>query len=305
MPNGPLYVFEEVDEGLSQLPTAAQRALDIAGEKLSPEGWRTLPLADRMALVAAGAFSTVDPELVRSIVAHAGPLAVETSPRPDPDPESPPEELLHALSHPKELTRARWASLRPLDRYALSTAARGPEARLHQAYTEILRSGDAGLAHLNAAGEVHMIGVAAKPVTARRAVATATLRMKRETFESLWSGRVAKGDALATARIAGIQAAKRTSELIPLCHPVKITGAEVDIDVDPSSTPEKAAVRVRATVDAFDQTGVEMEAMVAASTAALALYDMLKSVDRWMTIAAVELVEKSGGRSGHLKREEP
>jgi cyclic pyranopterin phosphate synthase len=161
----------------------------------------------------------------------------------------------------------------------------------------------AALTHLNHAGEVHMVGVTAKPTTVRRAVATASLRMKPETLAQLWSGGTPKGDALATARIAGIQAAKRTWEIIPLCHPVKITAAAIDIDVDPKSTAKQAMVRVRATVDAFDQTGVEMEAMVAASTAALALYDMLKAVDRWMTIATVELVEKSGGRSGHHKRE--
>ncbi|HEY3595798.1 MAG TPA: cyclic pyranopterin monophosphate synthase MoaC [Polyangiaceae bacterium] len=160
------------------------------------------------------------------------------------------------------------------------------------------------MTHLNDEGEVHMVGVTAKPATARRAVATASLRMKRETMERLWSGGVAKGDALAAARIAGIQAAKRTWELIPLCHPVKITGASVELDVVPQPAGDEAVVRVRATVDAFDQTGVEMEAMIAASTAALTLYDMLKAVDRWMTITEVELVEKSGGRSGHHKRED-
>jgi cyclic pyranopterin phosphate synthase len=193
------------------------------------------------------------------------------------------------------LTQARWASLRPLDRYALSAAVKGPETRLHQAYGEILQG---GLSHLTADGAVHMVSVGAKPATARRAVATARLRMKRETLDRLFSGRVAKGDALAAARIAGIQAAKRTSELIPLCHPLKLTGAQVEIDAEPSGV-----VRVRATIEAFDQTGVEMEAMVAASTAALALYDMLKGVDRWMTITDVELVEKSGGQSGHLRRD--
>jgi cyclic pyranopterin phosphate synthase len=162
---------------------------------------------------------------------------------------------------------------------------------------------DEGLSHLNAAGEVHMVGVADKPSTARRAVATACLRMKHETLARLYSGGVAKGDALAAARIAGIQAAKRTWELIPLCHPVKLTGAAVEIEADPPGGADQAIVRVRATVDAFDRTGVEMEAMVAASTAALTLYDMLKSIDRWMTITSVELVEKSGGRSGHLQRE--
>jgi cyclic pyranopterin phosphate synthase len=301
MKERPIYVFEEVDEDLSQLPTAAQRALDLAGEKLSPEAWRSLTVADRMALVTAGAFSTVDPELVRSIVAHAAPSPMEVEPRLDPDPDAPPPDLLRALSDTRALTQARWASLRPLDRYALTAAAaKGPEGRLQQAYDEILHS---GLSHLKTSGEVHMVGVTDKPMTARRAVATASLRMKRETLERLWSGAVAKGDALATARVAAIQAAKRTWEIIPLCHPIKLTGIDVDIEADRQSDPQQGLVRVRATVDAFDRTGAEMEAMVAASTAALTLYDMLKGIDRWMTIDSVELIEKSGGRSGEQKRE--
>jgi len=300
MKERPIYAFEEVDEDLSQLPTAAQRALDLAGEKLSPEAWQSLAVADRMALVTAGAFSTVDPELVRSIVGHAAPSPMEVEPRADPDPDAPPPELLRALSDARALTQAHWASLRPLDRYALVAAAKGPEGRLQQAYDEIMHS---GMSHLKASGEVHMVAVADKPMTARRAVATAMLRMKRETLERLWSGTVAKGDALATARVAAIQAAKRTWDLIPLCHPIKLTGIEVDIVADRQGDPQQGIVRVRATVDAFDRTGAEMEAMVAASTAALTLYDMLKGIDRWMTIASVELIEKSGGRSGEQKRE--
>jgi cyclic pyranopterin phosphate synthase len=162
------------------------------------------------------------------------------------------------------------------------------------------------LTHVNEAGEVHMVGVADKPATARTAVATARVRMQKDTFDRLVQGTGPKGDVAATARIAGIQAAKRTSDLIPLCHPVALTGAEIELDFRaPQPGDPLATVEVRATVHAFDRTGVEMEALVAASTAALTIYDMLKAIDRWMTITDIGLVEKSGGRSGHLRRETP
>jgi cyclic pyranopterin phosphate synthase len=259
-----------------------------------------------MALVAAGALSTVDPDLVRLILARVAPSRVTgepkvaATPKKEPDPERPPVDLLHALGHPQALTQTRWASLRPLDRYALSSAVKGPSNRLQRAYEEIVHS---GVSHVNAAGQMHMVGIAAKVPTARRAVATASVRMKPETLARLWAGNAPKGDVLAAARLAGIQAAKRTWELIPLCHPVTLTGASIEIEAEPKGGEDHAIVRILATVDAFDRTGVEMEALVAASTAALTLYDMLKGIDRWMTITAVELVEKSGGRSGHLRRE--
>jgi len=164
----------------------------------------------------------------------------------------------------------------------------------------------ARLTHLNDAGEVHMVGVADKPPTARTAIAIARVRMRTETLDHLVEGAGRKGDVLATARVAGIQAAKRTAELIPLCHPVALTGAAIELHFEaPREGSSLATVEVRATVHAFDRTGVEMEAMVAASTAALTIYDMLKAVDRWMTITDLGLVEKSGGRSGHLRREDP
>jgi cyclic pyranopterin monophosphate synthase len=161
------------------------------------------------------------------------------------------------------------------------------------------------LSHVNPAGEVHMVGVGDKPATLREAVAAATVRMKKETLALLLEGAGPKGDVLATARVAGIQAAKRTWELIPLCHPVALTGAEIELSFDSPEDGPRASVLVRATVRALDRTGVEMEALVAASTAALTMYDMLKAVDRWMIITDLGLVEKSGGRSGHLRRAEP
>ena len=153
------------------------------------------------------------------------------------------------------------------------------------------------LTHLTRDGNAHMVDVGAKDVTARRAIARARVRMSAETFVRLVSGDTPKGDVLAAARIAGIQAAKRTSELIPLCHVVSLTRVEVTITLD------GGVAIIDASAEARDRTGVEMEAMVAASTAALTLYDMLKAVDRGMSFD-VCLVEKTGGKSGTWQRGE-
>jgi len=152
------------------------------------------------------------------------------------------------------------------------------------------------LSHLTRDGHAHMVNVGEKDVTARRAVARARVRMSRGTFVHLASGDTPKGDVLAVARIAGIQAAKRTSELIPLCHNVQLTKVEVAISLD------GGVAIIDATAEARDRTGVEMEAMVAASTAALTLYDMLKAIDRGMSFD-VCLVQKTGGKSGDWQRE--
>ena len=149
--------------------------------------------------------------------------------------------------------------------------------------------------HLTSRGEAHMVDVGAKDVTARRARAVARVQMNAATLALLKSEKTPKGDVLATARIAGIQAAKRTSELIPLCHVIALTRVTIEI----SSSDDE--VTITATAEARDRTGVEMEAMVAASVTALTIYDMLKSVDRSMTIA-VALEAKSGGKSGAFFR---
>jgi cyclic pyranopterin monophosphate synthase len=154
------------------------------------------------------------------------------------------------------------------------------------------------LSHLTRSGEARMVDVGAKPVTRRRARATARVVMTPAVLERVVAGEIAKGDVLAVARVAGIQAAKRTPELIPLCHVVALTRVEVAFDVD----APKGEIRVRAQAEALDRTGVEMEALVAAGTAALTIYDMVKSVDRWMSVRELRLEEKSGGRSGHVKR---
>jgi cyclic pyranopterin monophosphate synthase len=152
------------------------------------------------------------------------------------------------------------------------------------------------LTHLTATGEAHMVDVGAKEITARRAIARARVHMNTETFALLSEGNTPKGDVLATARIAGISAAKRTSELIPLCHLIALTQVDIAIALD------AGMVTIHATAEARDRTGVEMEALVAASTAALTIYDMLKAVDRNMSFD-VCLISKSGGRTGDWKRE--
>lgn len=144
-----------------------------------------------------------------------------------------------------------------------------------------------------------MVDVGSKEETAREATARATLRMMPRTREILLRGEVPKGDAIATARIAGIQAAKQTSNLIPLCHPLAITGC--DMTLRPSGDDAERFV-IEATVRCEGRTGVEMEALTAASVAALTLYDMLKAIDRGMSIEEVVLLEKRGGRSGHYQR---
>ena len=154
----------------------------------------------------------------------------------------------------------------------------------------------AKLTHLNERGEAHIVDIGGKAVTARRAVARARIEANRETIAAIMGGTLKKGDALATARIAGIMAAKKTSELIPLCHPIALNKVEVEIVED------QGALLITATAEATDRTGVEMEAMTAVSVAALTLYDMAKAIDRAMRITGIELVEKSGGKSGDFRR---
>ncbi len=156
----------------------------------------------------------------------------------------------------------------------------------------------ARLSHLNEEGEARMVDVSAKEVTSRTARAEGFVSMTSKTLDLILSGTVPKGDVLATARIAGIMAAKRTAELIPLCHALPLT--EVTVDFEPSREPPGLRVEASAKVDA--KTGVEMEALTAVSIACLTIYDMVKAVDRAMSFSDIRLVEKTGGRSGHFKR---
>lgn len=175
-----------------------------------------------------------------------------------------------------------------------------PEAiRLHGEGTPIIcevcltaAPTDVSLTHLTDTGEVHMVDVGAKPASERRAVAEAIVAMSPELADRFFSGDLPKGDALATVRLAGIMAAKRTPDLIPLAHPIALTSVTVAVD------RHSAGVRIEAVCAVTDRTGVEMEALTAATVAALTLYDMVKSVERGVTIGPIRLVSKSGGRSG-------
>jgi len=157
----------------------------------------------------------------------------------------------------------------------------------------------AELSHFNAAGEAHMVDVGDKEVTRRAAVAEGYLRMCPATLQRIVTGAHAKGDVLGVARIAGIMAAKRTADLIPLCHPLALT--RVAVDLQPAA--ELSAVHCQATVETLGRTGVEMEALTAVQIALLTVYDMCKAVDRGMTLTDIRLLEKTGGRSGVWRRE--
>ena len=156
------------------------------------------------------------------------------------------------------------------------------------------------LTHLDSRGEAHMVDVGDKALTSRVAVARAQIRMKPETLSAISASELSKGDALATARIAAIQAAKKTSDLIPLCHPLPITKVAVELRAD-LALP---GIVIEVTCKVRGQTGIEMEALTAASVAALTIYDMAKSIDRGMVIEEVMLIEKSGGKTGEWRSDD-
>ncbi|SDN88971.1 cyclic pyranopterin phosphate synthase [Lutimaribacter pacificus] len=157
----------------------------------------------------------------------------------------------------------------------------------------------AGLTHFDGKGDAHMVDVSDKPVTARVARAEGHVRMARETFDIIAEGRAKKGDVLSVARLAGIMGAKKTPELIPLCHPLPVTKVAVDLTLDPGLP----GVRIAATVRTTGQTGVEMEALTAVGTAALTVYDMAKAVDKAMEIGGIRVTLKDGGKSGRYEAE--
>ncbi|MFK7977090.1 MAG: cyclic pyranopterin monophosphate synthase MoaC [Halioglobus sp.] len=161
-------------------------------------------------------------------------------------------------------------------------------------------SGSTGLTHLDEQGAAHMVDVGEKAITQRTATATSTVTMQPETLALLRSGAHAKGDVIAVARIAGIQAAKKCSDLIPLCHPLMLNAVDVSFELK----PEASQVVILATCKVSGKTGVEMEALTAASVAALTIYDMCKAVDRGMVIHDVALAHKAGGKSGEWRRDD-
>ena len=152
------------------------------------------------------------------------------------------------------------------------------------------------LNHFNDQGQAHMVDVSSKKITSRIAVAKANIIMNSDTLEIIMNGSAKKGDVLGIARTAGIMAAKKTSELIPLCHPLPITNVNIDLNIEPS----KNSVEIAATVKTTGQTGVEMEALTAANITALTIYDMVKAVDKTMKITDIRVTLKDGGKSGRL-----
>ena len=154
------------------------------------------------------------------------------------------------------------------------------------------------LTHFDEEGKARMVDVSGKPLTHREAIATASVFMKPETIQLIKGGSIEKGDVLGVARVAGIMAAKKTPDLIPMCHPLNITSVNIDFHID----EEKNSIDIKTTVKITGQTGVEMEALTAASVAALTIYDMCKAVDKEMVISDIMLLEKRGGKSGEFKR---
>jgi cyclic pyranopterin phosphate synthase len=292
-----LFAFDDIDSTLPLLPIAARRALDHAGLKLSREGWQSLPLEARRRVVELGSDNLVDTATLRELVRNAAPSPSEIEPIPDPLADQVPAELERALKE-QPLPPGVWSALTALERYALlkASASRSPD-RFPRAYAEIVGQ-SAFSSHVAPGGGARMVRVGDKVVSERSASAQSRVTMSHEAFERLERADAPKGDVLGTARIAGIQAAKRTWELIPLCHPIALTRADVSFELE---APTRS-VLVRATVECVDRTGVEMEALCAASVAALTIYDMLKAFDRGMQIGPTELVAKSGGRSGDFRR---
>jgi len=162
-----------------------------------------------------------------------------------------------------------------------------------------MTTGGSGLSHFDDRGQAHMVDVSGKPVTDRIAVAVGVVRMTAENLSLIIEGRAKKGDVLAVARLAGIMAAKKTADLIPLCHPLPITKVALELTADPALP----GVRIEATVKTSGQTGVEMEALTAVSVAALTVYDMVKAVEKSMVIDGVRLILKDGGKSGRYEAE--
>ncbi len=478
-----IFDFEDTGNALSLLPLAARRALDVAGFRLSLDGWQSLGLAQRKELAIEGARDAVDASSVEESVRRSAIPATRIRPVPDPDPLLPPEQLSSFLGPRRSVDPAQWARLRALDRYALvhvlrrsiahddpmrleaalgiilprvsvrpsthpttppptapstspsagterrpsssgrtgrrlspgpSTAPRSPKrspGEVEVTRTPSARSGtpsterrsastsaratapaqsgaasrarganapgqyseppprqaqasrrdedegavlpdgrftgrgdglgrgsvapargsrhargieelddlhpderdfdgdslspgalqhDRYSTHLSDEGEARMVDVGDKAITLRRASAQGSVRMRYETALRVVDSDVPKGDVLSVARIAGIMAAKRAPEIIPLCHHVALTKIEVHVDVD----AELGRVTVVAIVEARDRTGVEMEALAAVTAACLTVYDMLKGIDRDMVLSDIKLLEKSGGRTGSYVRHE-
>jgi cyclic pyranopterin phosphate synthase len=293
-----LYDFDGVDARLELVPLAARRTLDRAGLRLSLDGWRSLSLDARRVITEAGSGPIVNLTPAMQAVQKAHPPPERIDPIDDPRADHVPAHVNEAFGEGRTLPVAVWSTLSPLDRYALAkVAASGKAARIDAAYHELIGH-SAVSTHLAPQGGVRMVDVAQKDATLRRAVATSRISMNRDALSRLVRSEAPKGDVLSTARLAGIMAAKRTAELVPLCHDIALTYVGVGLEIEEANQ----TVSITATVEAFDRTGVEMEALVAASVAALTIYDMLKAFDRSMVIGPTQLAYKSGGKSGEFQQ---
>lgn len=293
-----LYDFDGIDERLALMPLAARRALDHAGFKLSLDAWTKLSLDSRRNITRAGSVEVVELGNILQLVRAATPPPDVIEPLFDPSPDEVPPAVTEAFGTEHPVPLEVWSDLSALERYAMNkVAASEKHARILAAYKELIGH-SAVSTHLAPKGGVWMVDISKKEPTQRRAVAETLVSMNREAFERLVKSETPKGDVLGTARLAGIMGAKQASLLVPLCHPVALTHLEVQLDVEAAAH----AVRIHAIVEAYDRTGVEMEAMTAASVAALTVYDMLKAFDHSMTIGPTRLLAKSGGRSGEFVR---
>ena len=289
-----LYSFEGIDDSLTLIPLCARRTLDALGAKLSLAAWQSLPLPTRQAIAAAGSGGEVAADDAARALSRVDPQPPPVLKVGDPPHDAVPDDVTASLGQEHSLANAVWSALEPLDRWVLvKVARRGNPERIEQAYDEIVGHSAVSV-HLRPDGSLRMVNVADKSITERTAMAESQITMSSDAFARLQRGDSPKGDVLSTARLAGIMAAKRTSDLIPLCHPLRLSSVEVDCVL----MPESNSVRVQTKVIANDRTGVEMEALVAASIAALTIYDMLKAFDRSMVIGKTRLLAKSGGKSG-------
>ncbi|MEY4548640.1 MAG: hypothetical protein RL685_4835, partial [Pseudomonadota bacterium] len=231
-----LYSFDVDGERLELVPLAARRALDLAGYKLSLEGWQGLDVAVRRSLVSIGSESAIDPAEVARLIEPAQPVAARCEVLLDLPRSALPPGLVQAFAPYGRLTIAIWSSLDDVDRYVLNKVARrGDPERMRAAHAEIIGHRQVST-HLGPRGGVHMVNVSGKEVTERRALAESRVSMNHDAFTLLLTDSVPKGDVLGSARIAGILAAKRTSELIPLCHSLPLTQLSVELTLDEESS---------------------------------------------------------------------
>lgn len=294
-PSPCLFAFEDCNEELSLLPLCSRRALDHAGLKLNLVSYQKLSVEQRIELASLGSDDLVAVERVKILAQLADPQVPSMDVVTDPDKQNVPLILNAALGSTRSLSDKIWGELTDLERYALHKVAfKNRGNRLNRCYDELIGARQVST-HLKPEGGVVMVSIANKEETQRVARAESWITMSAAAYQRLTARQVPKGDVLATARLAGIMATKRTADLIPLCHPLALQHADLSFEMHTS----QAQIRIECTVSVFGRTGVEMEAMVGASVAALTIYDMMKSLDQGLTIGPTQLLEKRGGRRGH------